>query len=270
MLKLQNPSDTVHALSLQNSGLKPKNQTYLEKFLDVTKSQLFFAKGVILVEGISEALLMKVFSRKVGETYDIEKTGIEIVNINGVGFEHFANLFNNAEEAKNLQTRCALITDDDRKEIADNPSSRMNNVNALNGGTLKAFIGAITFEYEMFLASEVNRALLLSVYSEFHTDTVITIDANMQIYSKNFVDKVKSQKGKSELALRLAIHLENGYELNKAFAKQALSNAPLNEEAYLASLVEPSRNDFNAYKNFKVPNYIERAIKYAVKGEINV
>ena len=270
VIVLQNPSNTVHALSLQHSGLQPKNQTYLEKFLDVTKSQLFFANGVILVEGISEALLMKVFSRKVGETYDIEKTGIEIVNINGVGFDHFANLFNNPEATKNLKTRCALITDDDRKEIADDPSARINNVTALNGGTLQTFIGAVTFEYELFLASETNRTLLLNVYREFHPATVITVNADMQIYSKNFADKVKSQKGKSELALRLAIHLENGFELNKAFAKQALSNVQLDEGTYLASLTEPDQTDFTAYKNFTVPNYIERAIKYSVKGETDV
>lgn len=270
VIVLQNPSDKVHALSLQHSGLQPKNQTYLEKFLDVTKSQLFFANGVILVEGISEALLMKVFSRKVGETYDIEKAGIEIVNINGVGFDHFANLFNNAEATKNLQTRCALITDDDRKEIADDPSARIRNVTALNGGTLKTFIGAVTFEYELFLASDENRAFLLSVYREFHPDTVINNNVDIQIYSKNFADKVKSQKGKSELALRLATHLENGFELNKAFVKQALSDAPIDEAAFLLTLEEPTRNDFNAYKNFTVPLYIQRAIKYVVKNEFDV
>src|SRR5690606_37619580 len=90
IIVLQNPENKVHALPLKKSGLQQANLTYLQKFLDVTKSQLFFAKGVILVEGISEALLMKVFSRKVGEDYDIEKAGIEIVNVNGVAFEHFA------------------------------------------------------------------------------------------------------------------------------------------------------------------------------------
>lgn len=270
VIVLQNPSDKVHALSLKHSGLQPQNQTYLEKFLDVTKSQLFFSNGVILVEGISEALLMKVFSRKIGEAYDIEKAGIEIVNVNGIGFDHFANLFNNAEATKNLQTRCALITDDDRKEIEDDPSTRINNVNALNGGTLKVFIGAVTFEYELFLASDVNRTLLLRVYTEFHPNTEIEVNDDMKIYSKNFAEKVKSQKGKSELALRLATHLENGFELNKIFTKQALSDTPLDEAAFLATLEAPSQNDFDAYKNFTVPIYIQSAIKYAVKNEFDV
>ena len=58
----------------------------------------------------------------------------------------------------------------------------------------------------------------------------------MQIYSKNFADKVKSQKGKSELALRLATHLENGFDLNKAFAKQSVSDTPIDEATFLLTL----------------------------------
>ncbi len=122
----------------------------------------------------------------------------------------------------------------------------------------------------MFLASDINRSLLLSVYKEFHPDTVITVDADIPIYSKTFADKVKSQKGKSELALRLATHLENGFELNKAFVNQALSDAPIDEAAYLQTLEQPNRDDFNAYKNFTVPLYIQNAIKYAVKNEFDV
>lgn len=266
VIVLQGLLGKTHALSLQHSGLQLQNQTYLKKFLDVTKSQLLFANGVILVEGISEALLMKVFSRKVGESYDIEKAGIEIVNINGVAFDHFANLFNNADETKNLKTRCALITDDDRKEINDDPSTRINNIKALNGGTLKTFIGALTFEYELFLASETNRAFLLKVYKEFHPNTAIVAVDDAQVYSKNFADKVKEQEGKSELALRLATHLENGFELNKLFQKQQ----ELNEEQFLATLNEENQSDYAVYKSFIVPTYIQNAIKYVVKGETNV
>lgn len=266
VIVLQNEQNKVHSLAIKSSGLSTSNLTYLQKFLDVTKSQLFFANAVILVEGISEALLMRIFSLKVGDTYDIEKTGVEVVNISGVAFGHFANLFNNTEENKNLKTRCSLITDDDRKQIADDPAARIAHINALQGGTLKPFIGKITFEYELFLASEANRTLLLNIYKEIHPQTVIEVNANIEVYSKNFADKVKEQKGKSELALRLATYLENGLEIHKKYSKQELSEAE-----FLANLgSDAERDNFNAYKNFSVPVYIEKAIKYAVKNEVDV
>ena len=41
-----------------------KSIRYLSKFLDATKSRLFFARKLILVEGISEKILIPVFFRK--------------------------------------------------------------------------------------------------------------------------------------------------------------------------------------------------------------
>jgi putative ATP-dependent endonuclease of OLD family len=38
--------------------LKTTDYPYLERFLDVTKSNLFFSKGVIFVEGISEEIII--------------------------------------------------------------------------------------------------------------------------------------------------------------------------------------------------------------------
>lgn len=101
----------------RKSILTGKNKDYLRKFLDVTKSQLFFASGCILVEGISEALLLPVFAKMTGKDYDLDKNGIEIVNINGVAFEPFANLFNAPDKEKRLATYCSLITDDDKSII---------------------------------------------------------------------------------------------------------------------------------------------------------
>lgn len=266
VIVLQSQQHKITSLSIKSSGLTAPNLTYLQKFLDVTKSQLFFANAVILVEGISEALLMKIFSLKVGETYNIEKAGVEVVNVSGVAFEHFANLFNDVDAKKNLAKRCSLITDDDRKQIAEDPAARIANIILMENGTLKAFIGAITFEFELFLASEENRSLLLKVYKEFHPQTEIEVNADLNIYSKNFADKVKEQKGKSELALRLATHLENGYELNHLFAKQHID-----EGEFLAALDnDGQREDYNAFKNFTIPPYIKKAIKYAVKNELDV
>jgi putative ATP-dependent endonuclease of OLD family len=264
---LQSEQNSINSLAIRDSGLSAQNLIYLEKFLDVTKSQLFFSNGVMLVEGISEALLMKIFSIKVGDTYNIEKAGVEIVNIGGVAFEHFASLFNNTETTKNLKIRCSLITDDDRKEILDNPAKRIAKINKMQGGTLKAFIAAITFEYELFLASEKNRIILLNIYKEFHPQTEIGRGANAQEYSKYFADIIKKQKSKSELALRLATHLENGYEISKlltmytnySFVKKQLQN-----------MTKENKFDYRAYRDFVVPPYIQKAIKYAVKNEFDV
>jgi len=234
VIVLQNLSDRIHALSLKKSGLTDDNHKYLQKFLDVTKSQIFFSNGVILVEGISEALLLPIFSRIVGVEYDIDKAGVELVNLNGVAFSHFANLFNNDDDVKNLKTRCSLITDDDTAEENDEITSRAKIATELAKKNLKVFLAERTFEFELFIAG--NKDILLAIYTEMHPVSAgrIVADVDIKIHGANFVAKVISNKAKSELAHRLAVKL---------------------------STDEVARNAFI------VPTYIEKAIKYAVKGE---
>ena len=232
---LQNQNNKVSALSLDKSGLSPENRKYLHKFLDVTKSQLFFSNGVILVEGISESLLLPVFSKIMSEDgrYDIENAGIELVNINGVAFEHFANLFNNEDDSKILNTRCSLITDDDSTVDSDEIASRAKTAKELEQKNLKVFLAERTFEFELFIAG--NKNILMDIFKEMHPVAAsrIVADSDIKVYAENFLEKVKSNKAKSELAHRLAIRLAS------------------NEDA---------RN------TFVVPAYIQNAIKFVTKG----
>ena len=233
---LQNQDEKITALSLDKSGLTEDNRNYLRKFLDVTKSQLFFSNGVILVEGISESLLLPIFSKIMGEDgeFDLENVGIELVNINGVAFSHFANMFNNEDENKNLKTRCSLITDDDRAEETDEIDSRAKNAKELERKNLKVFLAERTFEFELFVAG--NKDILIDIFREMHPVAANRIieDEDVKIYAANFLEKVVANKAKSELAHRLAMKL---------------------------ALDEAARNAFS------VPTYIQNAIKFVTKGE---
>lgn len=233
LIVLQNQGDKIYSWSIKNSMLNDDNKKYLQKFLDVTKSQLFFANGVILVEGISEALLMPIFSKMVGEEYDIEGNGIEIVNINGVAFEHFGKLFNADEGAKGLNCRCAILTDDDRNN-QEEISSRAKNAKDLESGLLRVELAEKTFEYELFMSGN-NKDILLNIFREMHPIAEKNIEKGQteKEYAVNFVEKVGSNKAKSKLAHILAIKLEDDTELRE---------------------------------NFTIPPYIERAIKWVVKG----
>ncbi len=233
---LQNQDNKVSALSLDKSGLSGDNRKYLHKFLDVTKSQLFFSNGVILVEGISESLLLPIFSKIMGENgkYDIENAGVELVNLNGVAFSHFANLFNNDDDNKNLKTRCSLITDDDRDKETDEIASRAKAASELERKNLKVFLAEQTFEFELFIAG--NKDILIEIFREMHPVAASRIieNANVKIHAANFLEKVISNKAKSELAHRLTVKLAS---------------------------------DENVRNTFVVPAYLQNAIKYATKGE---
>ena len=58
-----------------------KSKNYVQRFLDATKSDMLFARKVILVEGIAENLLMSTLARYDGKS--LEDQHVAVVNING-------------------------------------------------------------------------------------------------------------------------------------------------------------------------------------------
>lgn len=52
------------ATPLRNCGLKENSSQFINRWLDVTKSNLLFASGVILVEGIAEQMLIPALAKE--------------------------------------------------------------------------------------------------------------------------------------------------------------------------------------------------------------
>jgi putative ATP-dependent endonuclease of the OLD family len=196
---------TVKATPIRNLGLSASSKKHLQRFLDVTKCQLFFARSVILVEGISEVLLMPLFAARLGEAYDLDKNAVEVVNIDGVAFEPFAALFNSVKPETRLNVRCAIITDDDRDEDAE-PSSRAVNALALKSGLLGVFLAKETFEYELFSANE---QLLSDTYKQMHQKTDLHFRGATQERARLFVEKLRVNKDKALFAQSLACKLQD-------------------------------------------------------------
>ena len=69
---------------------------FLERFLDVTKANLFFAHGVIIVEGDAEALLLPTLARLLGT--DLTEHGVSVVNVGGTGLRRFSRIFQRSDE----------------------------------------------------------------------------------------------------------------------------------------------------------------------------
>ncbi len=71
--------------------LSKPDYRFLERFLDVTKANLFFARGVVIVEGDSEALLLPSLACLVRR--DLTRYGVSIVNVGSRGLRRYARIF---------------------------------------------------------------------------------------------------------------------------------------------------------------------------------
>ena len=86
-----------------------KSKNYIERFIDVTKADMFFSKNLILVEGLAEQLLVPEFATDMG--LDLADTHTSVINIGGRYFEHFLKLFDTEKSAVAIKKKVACITD---------------------------------------------------------------------------------------------------------------------------------------------------------------
>jgi putative ATP-dependent endonuclease of OLD family len=86
---------------------------FLERFLDVTKANLFFASGVIIVEGDAENILVPAIASLIGR--DFTKHGVSTVNVGGVGLRRYAKIFQRKDVKKDgmLNIPVACLADMD-------------------------------------------------------------------------------------------------------------------------------------------------------------
>lgn len=98
------------SLAEGKTKLDENDRRFLERFLDTTKANLFFARGVMIVEGAAENILIPTLARLIGR--DFTENGVSVVNVGGTGLGRYARIFMREDTAAGeLGTPVACVTD---------------------------------------------------------------------------------------------------------------------------------------------------------------
>lgn len=99
------------ARSLNGINLEPEQRDDLERYIDVTRGELFFSKGVILVEGDAEKFLLPTLAKLQGPALDFDALGITVCAIGGTNFAPYVRLLG----PEGLNIPFVVLTDFDPK-----------------------------------------------------------------------------------------------------------------------------------------------------------
>jgi putative ATP-dependent endonuclease of the OLD family len=100
---------------------KSKKQIqYLNKYLDAENTNLFYSQKVILVEGISEKLMIPFFFNLIHHD-TTEKFSCCIINVNGLAFSNFLEIVKNGYFRK-----CLVLTDSDAGTATENRAEQLS------------------------------------------------------------------------------------------------------------------------------------------------
>jgi putative ATP-dependent endonuclease of the OLD family len=264
---------------------------FLERFLDVTKSNLFLANAVLIVEGDAENILLPTIARLIG--CDLTAHGVSIVNVGGTGLHRYAKIFqrnDSRSEHENLPSidiPVGCITDldiipDSAKEFFVNSSRKTHGQlgpdgieeerqrirSKAEGQMVRTFVSnQWTFEYdlayyglakELFVAIQLAKATDSMDSDNVHGAREKASDKYASLHSK--VSESKPTKAEKREALATAVYREliSGSKPSKAITAQYLAEI-LNEDygpedSRASPLID------------KLPPYIMEALQYVTRN----
>ncbi|KKX62374.1 ATP-dependent nuclease [Pseudomonas putida] len=254
-------------------GLSEPSRRFIDRWLDVTKSNLLFSKGVILVEGVAEAIalpeLAKIVLANRGKGLNtLDDYGVSVINLNGIYFAHFMQLFcelDGALRSRNLPIPCAGLTDKDPAKtqkvlvqeqlvevvvkphqgnlavgtnpaLALIPTIAISQYGRLFSGELK------TFEYDLAMTGDNLPVMLQVAYENWSTDGPVKASFK-DMLAADFGGLSESQKA------------EYAYEL-----LERIDSNSMGKGLYAQLLADKLEQGDCA---FVVPHYIKQAICWA-------
>lgn len=123
LLRGNEKTGTTVATSTVKAPLQSKEVLDLQRYIDVTRGELFFARGVIFVEGDAERYLVPAFAEQMGMHLDV--LGISVCSIGGVNFSPYVKLLSK----RSLDIPHVVLTDKD--PIDDGPPLSLKRVSSI-------------------------------------------------------------------------------------------------------------------------------------------
>lgn len=265
----------VFNLSSDFTELRKGDYSFLQRFLDVTRSNLFFANGIIMVEGDAENILIPTIARIIG--IPLSKYGISVINVGSTAFLRYSNIFNRKNELDSMGVSVACITDVDvkpyspkyilsTKEVSyeDYKTHHKKRKQELytkqdvkcfvsDSWTLEFCIAASEFKEEFF------RAVKYAEYIE-NSESIGITEEKIKKGNDFVLNELTKWKTENLTSEEIAFRIYNDYMLVKKISKAIVAQCFAN--ILSESKEEEVKKKINDDINFK---YIVDAIKYAAK-----
>lgn len=110
LVLLRDEDGETQAFDGRSIGLTDRQERDVERYLDVTRAEMLFARFVLLVEGISELYLIPAFAMAVG--LDLDAAGVTVCSVHGTDFLPYVRLLG----PDGLNIPFAVVTDGDEDD----------------------------------------------------------------------------------------------------------------------------------------------------------
>jgi putative ATP-dependent endonuclease of the OLD family len=198
-----------------NNLLSPRETLLLKRYLDATRSEIFFASAVIFVEGVAEQFLLPAIAKaKYG--LSLIEYNISIIPIHSRYFDPFLKICQN----NNLEIIACAIIDGDSAELKrdDDSTTAVQNAKKLEiENRVKVFVGNQTFEIDLFPAKEINSTYLNKCFENLgHQKSHANLmESNTEDWANQLISKIDQTVKKGRFAQELSTLLDKDFNVPK-------------------------------------------------------
>ncbi len=206
VISVHDSAGKVTGVSLCSIDYDETLKKKLQRFLDATRAELFFARRILMVEGIAEALLLPVLARMAGG--NLKDSSVTVLNADGINFNAFVPLFGSGR----LGLSVAILTDGDDVGRTGTPSATATGLKAKEGEiqNLRVEYGEITFEHELARSAAL-LPFMLQAYRTLRPTLGAVLDTQINGLGTDYAkadafleEFLRSKASKGEFAQELA------------------------------------------------------------------
>lgn len=207
---------------IENPGStkEQRDQLLLKRYLDATRSELFFASSVILVEGVAEQFLIPAIAKN---KYGVNLTeyNISVIPIHSRYFDPFLKLFQNGCLEIIV---CALIDGDEKEHNEGDNTATVKNAKDLEvEHRVEIFVGNETLEADLFSDSTINGTYLKSCFINLeHEQSYKNLMDTTDYWSHELLKRIDGTIKKGRFAQELALIIDEDFEVPQ-YIKDALN-----------------------------------------------
>ena len=240
----------VFPMGAKYTLLDKNDYKFLDNFLDVTKANLFFAKGIILVEGWAEEILLPAIAKKMGK--DLTTHEVSIVNVGSTAYMRYAKLFMRQNQ-ESMGCKVAIVTDLDVRPEDDGQFNQTDENTALSSITSEIDVTNYpdikwcvakrwTLEWCLLKSSllgQLFKQAAASVHSgTFKNGTTLVGDAEFEEGVMNMLRQYKVENGKHVSVTKFK-KVEVAYQLATLInATPAINFGNMTDDDYAKYLVD--------------------------------
>ena len=194
--------------------LSDRENLLLKRYLDATRSEMFFASAIIYVEGVGEQFIIPSIAKEVFKI-NLTEHNISVIPIHSRYFDPYLKIVQN----NNLEIPTVAIIDGDEDELEDEEenTTAVENAKKLEvANRVLVSVGKKTLEIDLFPNTDTNTSYLKDCFENLghkksYENLILATKYNQDLWETELIKRIDNTVMKGRFAQELSLLIDKDF-----------------------------------------------------------